>query len=465
MLKGKISYIYFVSWKKISEGEYMKISKIAILFFLMTIVLCAQKKLNLNECVEIALSKNYSIQKASSAIENAENKRLLGYGTLMPSIFAGAGFDWNRSEFPAEIRYFNGFPINIPGGSSESRSFSSYIGSRLILFDGLANYNTIAKNSKEVQSARYSVEKAKQDIIFQTANFYFNLLKYKKLLEAKEEELKWNKKNFEYINAKKELGSATQTDYLTQQARMLAAENDYWKAKSDYETAKAEFVNFLGLDVFDEYDFEDVEIENLPSLKADSYNLNDLYAQSLAKRFDYKKSLVDIEIAKRNLSLARSNYYPTLSTSFYARTSAKNIDKLGDARSYTFAIDLQIPIFNNFNVDYNVELSKINLKMAEIDKLEIENRIKIEIKKAALEYENAIKRLEASEKSYQAAFENLRREEEKYKLGGASILNLLLVNNEYAIASQNRITAKYDYLRSKFQLDYYLGNLEIENKN
>jgi len=441
----------------------MRFTKTILLLFILTSSEFSQQKLNLNQCVEIALRKNYTLQKSGEAIENAQGKKISAYGNLLPSLFAGASYDWNRSEYPAEIRYFNGIPINIPGGSSESRTFSAYLGSRLVLFDGLSNIKNVQKSIKEVESAQFSIEKTKQDIIFQTANLYFSLLKYKQLLEAKKKELDWNKKNFEYISAKKELGSATYSDYLAQQARMLSSENDYWKAKSDYDVAKAEFINFLGLDVFENYEFEDVDINDKKENDIENYDIKSLYLQSLQKRFDYKKSLADIEIAKYNLSLARSNYYPTLSTSFFTRTSSKNFDKLGDARSYTFTLDLQIPIFNNFNIDYNVELSKINLKIAEIEKLEIENKIKIEIKKAKIEYENALKRLEASEKNYQAAKENFKTEEEKYKLGGASILSLLLANNEFAAAAQNRIQAKYDYLKSKFQLDYYLGNLSIKN--
>lgn len=438
----------------------MRIKLIGMLIMLISCSSFSQKVMNLNEAVKIALSKNTVLQKSQNNIEGYESNLKSAYGGFLPSINATGTWSWSRSEDEGGLQTIGGAVINTPQTISESRNYTATLSSNWVLFDGLSNFANLYKNKNNLEAARLTLERAKQDIVFQTMSYYYGLLNSKKLLKVKEDNLKWNQKNYEIIKEKNNLGAVTLADVYAQQVKLGNAELELINAQNDFENQKSSFLYYLGLDVLEKYDFEDPEVDSEAKGETStriSGELKELIDRALSNRPDYKSVKLSLSSAIESLTMARSGHIPSLSNYASYRINGKKPSDMFDNKQYQVGLTLSIPIFSGWSVDNRVQLAKVDIKNKEIELSDFEREVKKDILKNHLDLQASEKKLDVSEKNVIAAEENLKIEEEKYLLGSTTLLNVLIANSEYTNALSSFINAQYEFLKLKDQLEYLLG--------
>lgn len=424
----------------------------------------AQKSLNLQQAVDLALQRNTQLQKSTEALKSYESGLKASFGGLLPSLSANAGWSWSRSEEIGGQYNFGGSVITLPPSSTDSRNFSAGLSSNWTLFDGLSNFSNLSKNKSSFSAAKYSIDRLKQEIIYQTVSFYFDVLNAGKLLKLKEDDLKWNQKNYEIIFERNKLGAGTLADVYAQQVKLGSAELELIRAQNSLETLKSGMLYYLGLDVLDDYSFDDSEYENTEiDPKKDDFvidsNLSELVKTALKSRADYQSSLLLLSGAKDNVSMAKAGHLPTLNNYASFGFRSNRLENLTDSKNYQVGLSLGIPIFSGWNVDYRIQLAQVDVKSKEIELDDLERLIKKDLQKNYLDLSASEKRIDVSKKSVIAAAENRKIEEEKYSLGSSILLNVLIANAEYTNALSGYINAQFEYLKLKKQAEYLLGTL------
>lgn len=422
-----------------------------------TIFLSAQKQLSLNESIKIALNRNTILLKSNNSLKNSESNVKTAVGNFLPTIGANAG--WNYTQYETKI----GSETN----KTHDRRYSAGVGSSWTLFDGLSNFANLSQSQNELEAAKYNVDRLKQDIVFQTISLYYDVINTMQLLKFKEDDVKWNQKNFETITERNRLGSVTLADVYAQQVRLGNAELEVIRTKNNLETSKSELLSFLGLDVLENYDFTDTlhsgEIEEVKrELDLDFSNLSELVGKALENRLDYKSAQLNLESANDGITIARSGHLPSLTNTINYGVGAEQINKMFDNRSLTVGLSLNIPIFSGFAVENRVQFAEVQKENRKLELTELERDIKKSIQKTYLNLQAAEKGLKVSEKNVLAAQENLKIEAEKYSLGAGTLLNVLIANSEFTNAQTNYINAQFAYITLSEQLKYYLGVIEFK---
>lgn len=422
-----------------------------------TIFLSAQKQLSLNESIKIALNRNTILLKSNNSLKNSESNVKTAVGNFLPTIGANAG--WNYTQYETKI----GSETN----KTHDRRYSAGVGSSWTLFDGLSNFANLSQSQNELEAAKYNVDRLKQDIVFQTISLYYDVINTMQLLKFKEDDVKWNQKNFETITERNRLGSVTLADVYAQQVRLGNAELEVIRTKNNLETSKSELLSFLGLDVLENYDFTDIlhsgEIEEVKrELDLDFSNLSELVGKALENRLDYKSAQLNLESANDGITIARSGHLPSLTNTINYGVGAEQINKMFDNRSLTVGLSLNIPIFSGFAVENRVQFAEVQKENRKLELTELERDIKKSIQKTYLNLQAAEKGLKVSEKNVLAAQENLKIEAEKYSLGAGTLLNVLIANSEFTNAQTNYINAQFAYITLSEQLKYYLGVIEFK---
>lgn len=425
---------------------------IFLIIILNSVFLSAQKTLQLNEAIKIALNRNTTLLKSKNSLQSSESNVKAAIGNFLPSIGASAG--WNYSKTQNKI---DGSTLE-----SEGRSYSAGIGSNWTLFDGLSNYASLSQSKNDLDAAKYSVDRLKQDIVFQTISLYYDVINVMQLLKFKEDDVKWNQKNLETITERNRLGSVTLADVYAQQVRVGNAELEVIRTKNLLETSKSELLSFLGLDVLENYEFTDSlssqDIEKIKTnLNIDYKNLSELVEQALSNRLDYKSVQLNLESAEDGITIARSGHLPSLSNSINYSAGADRIKNMFDNRTLTIGLSLNIPIFSGFSVENRVQFAEVQAENKKIELTELERDIKKNIQKTYLDLQAAEKGLAVSERNVLAAHENLKIESEKYSLGAGTLLNVLVANSEFTNAQTNYINAQFAYITLSEQLKYFLG--------
>jgi outer membrane protein len=423
-----------------------------VLFLVCSFIAYPQKVLTLNEAIKIGLQKNTTFQKMANSIKVYESNVNTSYHALFPTLSGSAGWDWQHS--------FKKGSYNIPDISADSRSYSLGLGSSLTLFDGLSNFANISKSEQNLKSARFNLARLKEEIIFQTISFYYDIQNAKKLLKVKDDNLKWNQKNYEIIVERNKLGSVTLADVYSQQVRLGTAELELIQAKNNLETLTSNFLFYLGLDVLESYDFEDKDINEMNLDLEKSSKLEDLkglVTKALDNRSDYKSLKLDLEIKSEDLTIAKSGHLPSLRLNSGLNFSSNKLNKIFDNRMYTVGLQLSVPIYSGLSVSNRIEYAEVEIKNKQIELDDFERELKKDLQKNYLDLQASEKRLEVSRQNVKAAEENRRIEEEKYALGSTTLLNVLIANSEYTNALSNLINSQFELMKLLQQLRYYLG--------
>lgn len=443
----------------------------AIILVLISIFLInntySQEKLTLENAIGIALHKNSTLLISESQIEGYESGVMAAYGNFLPSLGLNASYDWSRTEVDeAGTILINGIPI--PQSATRiSRNYTGTVYSNWTLFDGLANIAQLSQSQNDLESAQLTLQRIKQDIVFQTMSLYYDIVYTEQLLNVKEDDLKWNEKNLETIRERNRLGAATLADVYQQEVAKGNAELELIRTENNLQTAKKDLLYYLGIDVLQEYTFSDTltaaEDEILNSNLLDTYqDLAELVDKALNERYDYRSALLNLESSKEGVTIAESGHWPSLTANGNYSSYTDNLSNLNQSRTLGFGLSLNFPLFSGWSVNNRVQLAEVQSKISEIELNDLERDIKRQIKTNFLNLQAAKKGLTVSENNIAAARENLKIEEEKYALGSGKLLDVLIANSRYTTALTDLLNSQFAFIVLSQQLKYNLGVLDYK---
>ncbi len=213
---------------------------------------------------------------------------------------------------------------------------------------------------------------------------------------------------------------------------------------------------------------EIIPIEKTPHPPTDIEPVEEAISTAFSNRRDYKQALLEYqnkEILKRYYDNQR---YPDLNISGSAGLNALNgtyrkaIDDLGsrDNYSWQFGISLTIPIGNRaaegnyIKAKNEEEKSGIALKL-------IEQKITIETREAYRSVQLAMETIKASKKTRIAAEKRLEAEEARFKVGMATLNDVLKFQEEYTDALSSEKRAEIDYAVASIELEKTKGTLGL----
>ena len=424
----------------------------------------AQKTLSLDEAINTALNKNTTLQKSENTLKSYQSGVKAAVGNFLPTLGAYGNWYWSKSEQKGGSIVIQGSEIPLPPSSTQSRNYTVGASSDITLFDGLSNLAGLSQSQNDLEAWRLTLERMKQDIVFQTISLYYDVINAKQLLKVKEDDVKWNQKNLETITERNKLGAVTLADVYNQQVQAGNAELALIQAKNDLETARTNLQYYLGLDVLTNYEFEEPAESVAPEAEKETgyEDLSELVTRALSTRSDYKSAQLSLESAQNGITIAQSGYFPRLTGSISYQLRADALSNLNNSKSLNVSATLSIPIFSGFSVDNRVQIAEVNAENKDVELTELERNIKRNIQKNYLDLQAAEKSLNVNEKNVKAAEENRRIEEEKYSLGSGTLLNVLIANSNYTTARTNYINAKFAYVVLSEQLKYYLGVLNYK---
>ncbi|RZL02361.1 MAG: TolC family protein, partial [Pedobacter sp.] len=187
-------------------------------------------------------------------------------------------------------------------------------------------------------------------------------------------------------------------------------------------------------------------------------------ATAYRNRIEY--SLLETQKRLNELDLKRykSQYLPTLSG--FANTSANYQDNtfksLYDPSFPTTVIGLRlnVPIFSGFQRLYQVRNAKLEVVKAENNLINLEQSISLEVSQAETVFKNGQRSLANQQRNMDLAKEVVRVSKIKYEQGVGSSLEVTTAETSLKEAQNNYITALYDILINRVNLDKALGNIK-----
>jgi len=418
----------------------------------------SQKLLTLDDAITIALNQNSNIVKSTNSLATFQAGVKNAYGNLIPTLNLGGTFGWQRVTNSERTTQLDSMGNSVTTGPTQydSRFWSVSAGGNLTLFNGLSNLAQINKSKSDLESAKLTLEKLKQDITLQTITYYTQIISYQKLLNFQEEDLKYNEGLLDQIKEKFDLKIVPINDVYSQEAQAANSKVAYLQAKNNLEISKINLLNYLAIDVSQDYRFDSTATDIKDTVLVKS-NIDSLYEFALNNRKDYQSMIFELESSQHQSTIARGGLFPSLSANYGIGSSFNDPSNIFNQKVYSLGLSLNFPIFSNWSSEYSIQAADVQILNSGEDLKTLELSIKSQVKTADLNLQTAKQQLDASDVALTSSRESWKIETETYNLGAATYLDLQLSYNNYLQAQYNKISNEYNYLIAYYTLLNNLG--------
>ncbi len=447
----------------------------------------AQKKWDLQSCVNYALENNIQIKQFRINTLYYENQLSQAKSDLFPNLNASVGYGVSFGRALDQTTYEFTQDQTV-------QSLNPQISSSVTLFNGFIRKNTIDQRSWEFKSSLQNLEKLKNDISLNVAGQYLQILFSEEILAVSEEQLDVTSTQVERTRALVEAGSLARGSLLEMEAQQAADELAVINAENNLTLAYLTLSQLLELDSIEGFqivipEITDISEENL------LVPVNQVYTEALGILPQIRAAEYDLEGNREGLKISQGSRLPRLNFTASYGTGFSDIrqavinmetrtipigetasgeqvfatstvpqygtypitDQFTDNASTSLFLNLSIPIFNNFQVKNNISNALLNIDNS---RLELENQKNIlykEIQQAHTDAVAALKRFRSSEKALESMQESFKYTREKYEVGLVNAVEFNVAQSQLLQTQSELLQAKYDFIFKTSILSFYRG--------
>ncbi len=453
-----------------------------------------QKKWSLQDCLDYAMAHNITIKQSELALESAKLDKLDAIGSILPTINAAAGNSWNTGLAVD--------PITNTNRTQTFRSSNYGASAGITLFRGLRNHRQLQRAKINRLLSQYNLGKSKDDIKLFVANNYLQVLLNKESLKVID---KQHAVTMAQLDRTKELvkaGVLPENDLLDIEATSADELTRIVQAQNAILIARIGLAQALLIKDYENFDIEDQEYM-MPSSRILNRSVEEIISVARNERYEVQIAEQNELLARKDLQIARSAYYPTLSGSISVNTFESGadrftqiadplnpstpitigvvgatgqevigeqpnfiaqqldpipfLDQIDDNFGLSYGVSLNIPILNGMSARNAVKRSKINLKSATYQltqaKLDLDANVYqayVDAKGAAETYEAARVAVNAQERAYVYA-------KDRYDVGMMNAFDFSQSKFRLENAESNVVRAKFDYIFKLKVLELFFG--------
>ncbi len=406
------------------------------------------QELTLNDCIEIALSNKETILSAQLDVQSAKAGKIGSYSNILPSI--------NLTGGSTETSFANSDVY--PNNTSWSAGVSVYQN----IFDGGAWWNSIAQANNNYVIQQQLERQTKINVIAEINRAYYQLLKNQALVEVAEQNVDLAEQQVELSQRKYDLGAAKKTDLLKTKVAFGSAKSGLIYQKTSLSTAISELQNALG--IFGENRELNIsknieELQIVPDF-TEAIETMKIHSPSILAT---KAQLQDAEINKKLTTAMR---LPSLSASLSYQGTDSEFSGLNEALTddwtMTAGLNLSFPIFNGLALSTQSQQAKLNVQKQENTLITTINDASVSLETLYNNVNNYHEIIPINEEVLSSAEEDMHLISERYKLGSATILELLDAQVSVTQARSDLVSSIYD---AKIQEAYLNAQIGILDKN
>lgn len=400
------------------------------------------QEVTLEEAVSRALTVQPAMVQARGDAANADMQKRASYGAFLPSLTA------NSSAFRlSQASIVNGFPA-----AEGAYQFNSSLSVSLDLFSGfrrLARYSSAGANQ---DAAEAGVVNQRFQVALQTKQLFYDALAREELLRVAQAQVRRAQQQLQISVEKLRAGSATRSDSLRSTVEYGNARIAVLRAQANLAAAQAN----LGRQIGNEMPVRAVPDTALAGLP-DTVTLR---AEVLRGAPQLQQAEAQARAAGSGVWDARAAYFPTLGASL--STSSQGLAEPwtgfdGNRNQNQLRFFLSWTIFNGFQREQTNTQALVQRDVARARAADTRRQVNAQLTQQIAALATAFEQIEIARANVAAATEDLRVQSERYRVGAATILDLLTSQTALTTAEKDLVQARFDYLLARAELEALLG--------
>ena len=417
-----------------------------ILFLLLPLVAGAQKTMNLDEAIMVALENNYSLKISRNDESIAQNN--VSLAPFLPTI-TGTGRQSQTNN--------NTKSSSAISESTRNNLYTAGVTLNWRLFDGLGMFTDYSRQQEMLAMSSQRVKINVENLIMRVCSEYYNIIVQQNRMQSALTSLTLSRSRYENAEEKYFLGVISGLDL--QQAR-IDLNADSSAVLSQQETVISAYIRMTNLlNAGHDIDFNindtiilapEIDIDSLRE-RTLQYNNQLILARQGEKLSDY------------DLQSVRADRYPTLNFStgynFSRNEYPWQADSYNQTNGLNWGFNMSWNIFSGLETSRRIANAKIEAESSRLSYLDIENEILGELDLLYNTYRNNIIVASFETQSAEVARASLEIAMERYRLGSLSGLEFREYQNNYLNAINRRLTALYQAKISEIGLRLLAGEL------
>ena len=394
-------------------------------------------KLNLKECIEIAIKNNPKILAAQLGVSESKEKIKEENAGYYPSLNLQA----DAGKFSTQTNLNKGQNNNYDAGLS--LHYNLFQGGKTLESVHAARYN--------YEAGKYGYISSRQDLVLSVAEAYFKLLQAEHFTGVAEKSLQSAQSHLDFAKARFKNGLASRSDILKAKTEQSNAKLDLITARNSVLIARGKLNNTLGQNV--SLNIKIVDDLNNTAIQDTVKNWNRFKAlvdEAYEKRPELKKIESQLQMQKSIIRIAKADYYPTVSLDANYNYSGANLSELYNSNFIGFSFSM--PLFSGFSRSSKVTQGKLQMNVLEQQVESLRQQISQEVWNAFLAIKEVKERIVTTRVFLKDAGENLNISEGEYKEGIGSMLDILDSETTFVTAEQRYIEALADYKIAQINL-------------
>ena len=403
----------------------------------------AQRQLTLEDAVELANRNNPTIAQARANIRSAEASHLETLGAFLPTVTATSSASQNSST------RFN--PNTQAEVSGSSQSVSAGINANLVVFDGLRRFANMRVSRASVESAEASMIAQEFQITLQTKQAFFSAVAAEELVRVAQSSIRRSAEQLKITSEQLAIGRAIRSDTLRSFVDLSRARLQLVNAETQRETALANLAQLVGLDepvqvVWDEAEDIFAPIDTT-GLRADAASTSPMVYQADAA----------VRTAGAQVGVSRGGFFPTITASYNTTYSGTGFNFNNLNNSFSFRLGVNLPIFNGFSRETALTRSIANRDAAYAALDDARRQLEAQMTSQFASLRAAELSFQIAQASRLAAIEDLRVQQERFRLGASRVVDVLDSQVNLDQAEVDMVQARLDYLVARAQIEALIG--------
>jgi len=428
-----------------------------ILFFSLSLMLEAQKVMNLEDCLRIGLENNYDLRMVRNEEQISDNNVTLGNAGFLPTIGLNGEYNYresNSDQFPKE----NAETLKSRG--STTQTLDAGINLSQPLFEGF-KVQTQYKRLQELKTiGELNTRLEVENFIANLAAEYFNYVQQNIRLDNLKYAVQLSEERLRIVEARYQIGSLSRLDFQQAKVDFNADSSLLIQQYEVLNTSRIRLNELMGVENVEQpFVTEDTLIYFNAGLSKDRLYENMMAENTLLKLVEKDKVLSELDLK----TLQSQNYpYLKLNAEYGFTHYDYNTGTIDKQRNWgpSVGLTLGFTVFDGLNRKREQKNTRIAIENRQLAIEKQQLSLQSNFANMWMAYQNNIELVKLEYESLENARINYEIAIDRYKLGDLSGLELREAQNSLLEAGQRLVSAQYRTKLYEISLMQISGQIE-----
>ena len=331
-------------------------------------------------------------------------------------------------------------------------SNSLSVSARLPLYSGGANEANIASGEIGARAARFTTERAREDLKYEVIAAYWNAVEAAKKIEVQRDTVNKYDAHLKNVTALYDAGAQAKIDVLRSSVELSNARQELIRAENTYEVNVATLRNLMNIDRA-----EPLTLTSEVAYQPFETSVENCISYANRSRLDLAEERMKVQQKELAVESARAGKKPTVSLTLGTGLTSQFRPRHDTSADVSASVGVSWNIFDSGVTRAAIEAAEAERDIALLTLKKTEETIDLNLRKAYLNMREAEQRFSSTGDAVKQAREDYYIANERYRAGEGILLDIIDAQTALSAAETNAISARYDYARCRAQVENIMG--------